>query len=249
MPDSPPLRAALPCATLPLLGPRPRRASAGLSGWGTQPSVLLCLCSCPCSLGSRHRTPSDSWRLRWVGGWVYEQTPAEGHSAAGAAALGACPLPDAAPNPHTAAVQAGCSAHLAAAAAAAACAAEDPAAAAQAAFDAAFAAAKEAALKQKSGGSETGGGGAAGTKPAGAGGAGASVLRQRGGQQGGGALGGAGQAAAAGDEAAGRVIEEEERRQAAGEDANVPEWMRGEFSWRVSRMAGPGLCVGPVRFA
>ena len=174
---------------------------------------------------------------------------AEGCIAAGAPAAEPPPLHDPSKPTRTRCLQAGCSAHLAATAAAAACAAdEDPAAAAQAAFDAAFAEAKEAAVKQKRGGTEAGAGGA---KLAGAGGPAASVLRQRGGKQGGSGPS-SGAQAAAGDEAAGRALEEEEeRRQADGEDANVPEWMRGEFSWKVGRMvvagaAGLRICwMGP----
>lgn len=132
--------------------------------------------------------------------------------------------------------QAGCNAHLAAAAAAAACVAgEDAAAAAQAAFDAAFAAAKEAALEKKekarSGGSakEASGEGGQSAKLAAAEGAAASILRQRGAKPAGAAAGGR----AAEDEAAARVLEERERQKEAEEEANVPDWMRGEFSWRV----------------
>ncbi|PRW33536.1 Cellulose synthase [Chlorella sorokiniana] len=132
------------------------------------------------------------------------------------------------------AIEAGCNAHLAAAAAAAACGAgEDAAAAAKAAFDAAFAAAKEAALQKwqaakSSDGAEAGSGGGQSAKLAAAEGSAASILRRRGGQSAGAAAGGR----EAEDEAAAKELEERERRKEAEEDENVPEWMRGEFSWR-----------------
>ncbi|KAI3425195.1 hypothetical protein D9Q98_008964 [Chlorella vulgaris] len=141
------------------------------------------------------------------------------------------------------AIEAACSAHLAAAAAAAAtvegASAEE---AAKAAYEAAFQKAKEAASgsasaaaaaeAKKAAEAETATKGAVATKLAAAGTSATSMLRQRmagGGGGGGGAGGGAGASTAVGD-AAGREIEEREKK--ADEDDDLPEYMKGGFSWK-----------------
>lgn len=147
------------------------------------------------------------------------------------------------------AIEAACSAHLAAAAAAAAtvegASAEE---AAKAAYEAAFQKAKEAASNsasaaaaaeaKKAAEAETATKGAVATKLAAAGTSATSMLRQRmagGGGGGGGAGGGAGASTAVGD-AAGREIEEREKK--ADEDDDLPEYMKGGFSWKVGWLLG-----------
>lgn len=136
------------------------------------------------------------------------------------------------------AIEAACAAHLAAAAAAAACEpGSDAKAAAEAAFQAAFQEAKDAAGAGMAG--KTGDGAAAaklagsgtGSKPSAT-----SLLRQRAG-------GGTSSArvSAADAAAAGELEKRERARGPEAEDADVPEWMRGEFSWKV----GPPALMGP----
>lgn len=126
------------------------------------------------------------------------------------------------------AIEATCAAHLAAAAAAAAAPAGQAEAAAKAAFDAAFQRAKEEAAGKGAPGKATAAAatGEGDTEPADAGGSAASLLRQRLKAVGGGSRQDAAQA-----EAAGQVLEQQERR--PDEDEDVPEWMRGGFTWKV----------------
>jgi hypothetical protein len=117
------------------------------------------------------------------------------------------------------ALQAACSAHLAAAAAAAATPPEagNPADAAQAAYESAFKEAQEAAQGGDKG-SSTAAPGATG-----------STLRRR--AAGGTADAGGAKRAAAADAASAQEIEEQERK--PNEEDDLPEWMRGGFTWKV----------------
>lgn len=155
------------------------------------------------------------------------------------------------------AIEATCAAHLAAAAAAAASeGGGGAAAAAQAAYDSTLKAAKEAAISRaaraKTPEAAPGGSGTAKVEGVGKAAGAASILRQRiGGGSGtgggdakrgsagaksstGGAVGAAAAQAAAATEAAGQALEDQERRSGeTEEDANLPEWMKGEFRWKV----------------
>lgn len=135
------------------------------------------------------------------------------------------------------AIEAACAAHLAAAAAAAAAPSGQAEAAAKAAFDSALQRAKERANRAGDGGKSTA---AAAAAPAATGAdadktvssSAASLLRQRlsavGGDKG---ATGRSRPEQARSEAAGHVLEQREQR--PDEEADLPEWMRGGFTWKV----------------
>lgn len=154
------------------------------------------------------------------------------------------------------AIEATCTAHLAAAAAAAAAPAGQAEAAAKEAFDAAFQRAKEEAAGKDSSAqgavaAPTADAGAVGAKLADAGSSAASLLRNRLKAVGGGSgATGSSRQEQARAEAAGQVLEQQERR--PDEDEDVPEWLRGGFSWKVGArydwMATASLKLGSLQW-